>query len=113
MATPKETHALTSYYVKKYKEKYGDAPKANRYSARWGFDAILMDMNSDEVKGLIDYYFETLSINGHSLEWFFYNYDKLTEAKEKTDEDRAALARIREATRKRTEEWREKKNGKD
>lgn len=111
MATPKECHALVTYFSKKYKEKYGIAPKVNRYSARWGFDSILMDMKSDEIMTIVDFYFETFNQSGHSLEWFFYNYDKLASAKEDRDKDAAELAVIRERTRKRTEEWRKKRSG--
>lgn len=111
MATPKQAHALVSYFGKKYKETYGFDAKVNRYAARWGFDSILMDMSSKQAEALIDYYFQTISPNGHTLDWFFYNYEKLAEAKEKTDEDVARLARIREATRIRTEEWRSKQSG--
>lgn len=108
MATPKQAHALVSYFGTKFKEKYGFDAKTNRYSARWGFDSILMDMSSDDIKALIDYYFETINPQGHTLDWFFYNYERLAEGKEKADKDKAALARIREETRKRTEEWRKK-----
>jgi hypothetical protein len=111
MATPKQAHTLVSYFGKQYKAKYGFDPKVNRYKARWGFDAILMDMSVDEAKALIDYYFGTVSPSGHDLDWLFYNYDKLAEAKEKTDADRAALAVLREQSKKRAEEWRKKKNG--
>lgn len=111
MATPKQAHALVSYFGKKFRDRYGFDPKVNRYSARWGFDSILMDMDAQGVESLIDYYFQTLSPNNHSLDWFFYNYEKLAEAKEKTDRDRERLAVIREATRKRTEEWRNKNSG--
>lgn len=111
MATPKQAHALVTYFGKKYKAKYGFAPKVNRYSARWGFDSILMDMSNSDAEELIDYYFMTVSPSGHALDWFFYNYEKLSEAKEKTDADRKSLADIRERTRKRTEEWRKKQNG--
>lgn len=111
MATPKQAHALVTYFGKKSKEKYGFDPKVNRYAARWGFDSILMDMSSKDAEALIDYYFQTVSPNGHSLDWFFYNYEKLAEAKEKTDADRKRLAEIRKATKKRTEEWRQKHSG--
>lgn len=111
MATPKQAHALVSYFATKYKGKYGYAPKVNRYAARWGFDSLLMDMDVGEAESLIDYYFETMSLNGHALDWFFYNYDKLMISKEARDEDAAKLARIREETKKRTEEWRKKKSG--
>jgi hypothetical protein len=109
MATPKEAHALVTYFGQKYKEKYGVAPIVNRYQARWGFDSLLMDMSTAEVKRLIEYYFTTPSRASHSLEWFFNNYDKLAVAMEATEEDVASLARIREETRRRTLEWREKR----
>lgn len=111
MATPKQAHALVTYFGQQYKKKYHVDPKLNRYAARWGFDSMLMDMSETEVKGLIDYYLATVNPSGHTLDWFFYNYEKLAEAKEKTDADRAALAEIRERTRKRTEEWRARKSG--
>ena len=109
MPTPKQAHALVTYFGKKFKEKYGYEPKLNRYAARWGFDAILMDMSGDEAKGLIDHYFQTMSDKNHSLDWFLYNSEKLAEAKEKTDADKAALAVIRQRTKERTEEWRKKR----
>lgn len=111
MAAPKEAHALVTYFGQKYKDKYAVAPKNNRYAARWGFDSMLMDMTSSEVKSLIDYYFETINLSGHSLDWFLYNYEKLAEAMESRDEDVASLARIRQETKRRTEEWRKKKSG--
>ena len=111
MATPKQAHALVTYFGQKYKKKYAIAPKSNRYAARWGFDSMLMDLTSEEIQALIDYYFETISPNGHTLDWFLYNYEKLAEAMEKRDEDVASLARIREETKRRTEEWRKKKSG--
>lgn len=111
MATPKQAHAMVSYFGKKYKEKYAIEPRLNRYSARWGFDSVLMDMSEAEAKALVDYYFETQSLNGHSLEWFFYNYEKLAESMANRDEDAASLAAIREQSKRRAEEWRKKKSG--
>lgn len=102
---------MSSYFGQQYKEKYGYDHRFNRNKARWSWDNILMDMTLTEAKELIDYYLTTVSPNGHTLEWFFYNYDKLAEAKEKTDADRKRLALIREATRLRTEEWRKKQSG--
>lgn len=113
MATPKQAHALTSYFNKKYKEKYGVVPQSNRYAARWGFDSILMDMGESDVKALIDYYFTTANSQRHPLEWFFYNYDKLVESKRVADTDRELLARRREESRKRAEEWRKRLSGED
>lgn len=108
MTTPKQAHTLSTYFGNKFKSRYGYEHKFNRNKARWSWDAMLMDMTMDETKELIDYYFDTINTSGHTLEWFFYNYDKLSEAKAKYDEDRKRLAVIREATRKRTEEWKKK-----
>lgn len=110
-ASVKQAHTLVSYFIKRYKEKYGVDPKVNRYKSRWGFESMLYDMTVDEAKGVIDYYFQTISPSGHTLEWFLYNYEELADAKAMTEEDVAALALIREQTRKRTEEWRKKHSG--
>ena len=113
MATPKEAHALVTYFGQRYSEKYGSKPVVNRYQSRWGFDSLLIDLKADEVKKLIDYYFTTISNTGHSLEWFFYNYEKLAVAMEDTERDRASLDRIREETRLRTQEWRRRRGLED
>jgi hypothetical protein len=102
---------LVTHFKKRYKEKYKIEPTLNRYTTRWAFRDILMDLEYDEAKALIDYYFGTVSPVGHSVDWFLRNYEKLVEAKVKTDEDAASLARIREETKRRTEEWRKKKSG--
>lgn len=112
MATPKQAHALSSYYMKVYKEHYGFSPSINRHSARWSFDSILMDLTPSEVEGLLDYYFTTNSKNHHELEWFFYNYSRLKSAKETHDADVERQEEIKKETRKRVEEWRAKRNGK-
>lgn len=108
MATPKQAHTLTSYYKSIYQKKYGKAPVVNRYSARWGFDAVLMDMPVQEAEALLDYYLETASPNSHSLEWFFYNYEKLVDAKKNRDADAALAARLRRESQQRAERWRNK-----
>lgn len=109
MPDAKTSHAMVSYFAAQYKKKYGKAPIMNRYAARWGFDSMLRDMPQAEVKSLVDYYFTTNSPNGHQLDWFFYNYEKLMRTKLDFDADQEELAKIREATRKRTEEWKKKR----
>lgn len=104
----KQVHTLISYYLKKYKEKYGFAAIVNRNRARWYVGNMLIDMTIDDAKGLIDYYFDTFGEKGHDLEWFLYNYDKLQVARVKRDEDAAALAHIRAESKRRAEEWRKK-----
>lgn len=106
--TVQQCHAMTSYYIKRFKEKYGAEPVVNRHSARWGFDSILMGMAPTEVKELIDYYFKTVSMNRHALDWFFYNYDKLIRGKNDLEEDAERRERLRRESEERAREWRER-----
>lgn len=109
MATAKQVaHAMVTYFAEQYKAKYGVKPELNRFKARWVFDDMLTDIEEEDVKKIIDYYFATQSLVGHSLDWFQYNYEKLAVAMEATEKDRAALALIREESRRRTEEWNQK-----
>ena len=104
---------MVTYFVDKFKERYAVKPTVNRYAGRWGFDSLLEDMSTSEARDLVDYYFSTISTNGHSLEWFFYNYDKLAVAMEAARADEQANAVIRERTKRRTEEWRKQRGLED
>lgn len=108
--TPQQCHAMTSHYVKVFREKYGHDPVVNRHSARWGFDSVLQGLPPAEVKDLLDFYLTTGSTRKHPLEWFFYNYDKLIEQKSDVDADRKHRAKMREESKKRSEEWRKRGN---
>jgi hypothetical protein len=110
MAAVKDCYALVSYYEKKFKEKYGTANKVNKFSARWGFDAMLQDMTVPEVQALLDYYFLTPGTRRHDLTWFFYNYDSLEVAKGDHDKDSERQARIRAESAERAKKWRERGN---
>lgn len=106
--TAKDCHVCISYFVKKYKERYGMEPVVNRHSARWSFASILEGMPPSEVKNLLDYYFTLTLPKRHSLEWFFYNYDKLIESRTETEKDKDRRAKLREESERRAREWREK-----
>lgn len=105
-AQPKDIHALVSYFLKRYKETYGFDAVVNRNRSRWAVGNMLLDMTTTEARELIDYYFETKNPNGHDFEWFLYNYDKLSIARTASAEDAASLARLREESKRRAEEWR-------
>jgi hypothetical protein len=61
----------------------------------------------DQVRELIDYYFTTPPTNRHSLEWFFWNYDKLVKAMLDAKEDAAHRLRLKEESKIRAEQWRQ------
>lgn len=106
--TAQQCHALTTYYIQAYTDKYDTKPVVNRHSARWGFESMLMDMPAPEVKKLIDFYLETTSTRRHSLDWFFYNYDSLLEEQKEHDKDRSDIARLRRESEERVRAWRER-----
>jgi hypothetical protein len=111
--TAKDCYALTSYFVKRYKEHYGVDPKVNKFAARYGFDAMLQGMKKEEfsqINDLIDYYFTTKSEKAHNLQWFFNNYDKLWEAKTVLEEDKARRARLRKESEERARKWKERRD---
>jgi hypothetical protein len=109
MATAKDCHILTSYYEKKFKEKYHTAAVVNRNSAKWGFDAILKGISPEETKELLDYWFSFSSAQRHPLQWFFYNYDKLIVAKAEASDDAELRAKLRHDTEERVRKWRERR----
>ena len=106
MATAKDCHALTSYYEKLYKEKYGRAPNVNRITARWNFDSILGSMSSAHARELIDYYFTTPPTRLHDIVWFFNNYEKLVRAMSEAQIDAEHRRKLMEESKKRAEQWR-------
>lgn len=111
MATAADTDLLANYYVKLWEQKYpGEMAIINRQSSHWGFTNVLDSLRGDkkEVKKLLDYYFETTSVKKHSLEWFFYNYDKFIRARIEVEKDKKDRAVLAEQTKKRVEEWRAK-----
>lgn len=109
MTTVQECHKLTTYYEKKFKEKYKAPAVVNRNSARWGFDAILKGISPTEAKELLDYWFSFSSPQRHRLDWFFYNYDKLIAAKAEQAEDSELRAKLRHDSEERARKWRERR----
>lgn len=109
MTTAQDCHKLTTYYEKKYKEKYQTAAVVNRNTARWGFDAILKGISPQETKELLDYWFDFASPQRHPLQWFFYNYDKLIQAKAEQSEDAQLRARLRIQSEERAQKWKERR----
>lgn len=105
MVSAHDAHALVSYFKKAYTNKYGVEPSLNRYKARYGAESVLMDMDAEVAKELIEFYFTTPSQNAHSIDGFFYNYEKLLTSMEAKKVDDARREEIRSATRERTEQW--------
>ena len=109
MTTAKDCHILISYYEKLYKEKYQVAAVVNRNKARWDFDGILRGMTLEETKKLLDFWFSFESQQRHPLQWFFYNYDKLIQARTEQSEDDLLRRKLRNESEERVKKWRERR----
>lgn len=107
MATAKDYHSLTSYYIKQYKEKFGIEPVVNRNIAKWGWESILMDLDMSETKSLIDFYLTTNAAKKWSLKWFLNNYDSVIQSMRDFEQDAKRRKKLREESEERARKWRE------
>ena len=60
---------------------------------------VIDSVGFDRAKELIEYYF-TLNKNGHPLQFFFYNFDKMDSIKVESDKDKEKRKLLLEQTKK-------------
>ena len=104
MATSKidrAAFALLSEYSALYKKRYGSSPVVNKYKEKWAMISLVEDFSSEGVVDTLEYYFR-LNKDGHPLNWFYNNFSTLYNSRLAAEKD----AKIREETRKRTQELR-------
>lgn len=99
-----EAHALINYFLKKYKESYGQQPPGlNRYALAFGFEALHQDYGA-EATDIIDYYFK--SYEGHSPKFFVSKYGDIALQRQYDLEDLAEREAIYRETVKMVREKR-------
>lgn len=108
--TAQQCHAMTTYYATKYKDSFGRTPVVNRNKARWGFEAILTDMSTEDAKVLIDWWLNDESAEKQDLDWFFYNYDKLLVVRQEEAQNLERRKKLMAESAKRVAEWRARGN---
>lgn len=101
----KLVNTLMTRFIKLYEDKYGDKPKFNRNTERWGFGYMVDDLKHEAIDTL-DYYF-TLSKRIHTSQELLKNYDQFNEWRLEDIEDEENRARLRVETKQRVEEYRE------
>ena len=99
----KQGYALVSLYCALYKQSYNKAIVVNKYREKWAMLDVIESVGYDRAKVLLEYYFKT-SNSGHSLSWFFYNFEKLDLALEKKSQDQTHRELIRAKTKTMVEE---------
>ena len=103
MASNKEPYILISLYQSLYKDKYGRIPTMNKFREKWAMQDVVDSIGFERAKDLLTYYF-TLNKNGHPLQFFFYNFDKMDALKIEIEKDKEKRRLLLEETKKMVEE---------
>jgi hypothetical protein len=99
VASDKQPYILLSIYQAMYKEKYNRALTINKFREKWAMQDVIDSVGFDRAKELLEYYF-TLNKNGHPLQFFFYNFDKMDAIKIESDKDKQKRILLLEQTKK-------------
>lgn len=85
-------------YQNLYKEKYGKPITINKFREKWAMQDVIDSVGFDKAYELLNYYF-VLGKNGHPLQYFFLNFDKIEKAKNELEADLEHRRKLREATK--------------
>jgi hypothetical protein len=102
-ADAKQPYALLSLYERLYSEKYSKVARLNKFKEKWAMQDVIESVGYDRARELLEYYFRVTK-QGHPLQWFFYNFDRLDDMLIQSDEDSRRRQMLREATKKMVEE---------
>ena len=103
MAANKEPYILLTIYMALYEQKYGKKPRINKYKEKWAMQDVLDSIEFEQAKDVLNYYFRT-GKNGHPLNFFYNNFDRLEDMMIQINKDVANRARLLEQTKKLVEE---------
>lgn len=95
----KEPYVLIGLYETLYFQKYGKKPRLNKFREKWAMQDVIDSVGYDRARELLEYYFKT-SKNGHPLNFFFYNFDRIDQVESDMRRDKANRAMLREQTKK-------------
>jgi hypothetical protein len=102
-ADAKQPYALLSLYEKLYSDKYQRAARLNKFKEKWAMQDVIESVGYDRARELLEYYFRVTK-QGHPLQWFFYNFDRLDDMLLQSEEDTQRRRKLREATKKMVED---------
>ena len=103
MAANKEPYILLTIYMALYEQKYGKKPRINKYKEKWAMQDVLDSIGFEQAKDVLNYYFRT-GKNGHPLNFFYNNFDRLEDMMIQINKDVANRARLLEQTKRLVEE---------
>jgi len=102
-ADAKQPYALLSLYEKLYSERYSKVARLNKFKEKWAMQDVIESVGYDRARELLEYYFRVTK-QGHPIQWFFYNFDRLDDMLLQSEEDTRRRQKLREATKKMVEE---------
>ena len=94
-----KSHALVSLFKTQYKKRYGENPKLNAYSAKYGMGDVMEDVGYERTRELIEYYFTCEA--RHSVTEFLNTYDSIDTLEQARKSDEEERRKLREETRRR------------
>ena len=103
MANSKEPYILLTLYQNLYKDKYNKAVTINKFREKWAMQDVIDSVGYTRAKELLEYYFG-LTKNGHPLQFFFYNFDKMDLVKTEIEKDKEKRRLLLEETKKMVEQ---------
>jgi hypothetical protein len=103
VANSKEPYILLTLYQNLYKEKYNRAVTINKFREKWAMQDVIDSVGYTRAKELLEYYFG-LTKNGHPLQFFFYNFDKMDALKIEIEKDKEKRRLLLEETKKMVEQ---------
>jgi len=103
VANSKEPYILLTLYQNLYKEKYGRVVTINKFREKWAMQDVIDSVGYNRAKELLEYYFG-LTKNGHPLQFFFYNFDKMDALKIEIEKDKEKRRLLLEETKKMVEQ---------
>jgi hypothetical protein len=103
VANNKEPYILLTMYQNLYKDKYGRAVTINKFREKWAMQDVIDSVGFSRAKELLEYYFG-LNKNGHPLQFFFYNFDKMDALKVEIERDKEKRRLLLEETKKMVEQ---------
>ena len=86
-------------YQNLYKDKYNKAVTINKFREKWAMQDVIDSVGYTRAKELLEYYFG-LTKNGHPLQFFFYNFDKMDLVKTEIEKDKEKRRLLLEETKK-------------
>lgn len=103
MASNQEPYILLGVYQSLYKGRYNKLPRINKYREKWAMQDVIDSVGYTRARELIEYYFTTAK-EGHPLNFFYYNFDKIDSLKIEIDRDKDNRKRLLKETREMVEE---------